>query len=52
MDRNSDPPLYDDIEEEEASQQNDSKILNPKLSENPTDMSDTTESNDNIEGNV
>ncbi|GBM25485.1 GRAM domain-containing protein 1B [Araneus ventricosus] len=49
MDRNSDPPPYKDIEEEEASQQNDSKILNQKLSENPTDMSDTTESNDNIE---
>ncbi|KAF8783281.1 Protein Aster-B like protein [Argiope bruennichi] len=50
MDRNSDPPPYKVIEEEEASQQNDSKCaLNQKLSENPTDMSDTTESNDNIE---
>ncbi|GFT43211.1 protein Aster-B [Nephila pilipes] len=50
MDRNSDPPAFKEIEEEEISQQNDSKCaLNQKFSENPTDMSDTTESADNIE---
>ncbi|GFY64313.1 protein Aster-B [Trichonephila inaurata madagascariensis] len=49
MDGNSDPPAFKEIEEE-ISQQNDSKCaLNPKFSENPTDMSDTTESADNIE---